>query len=80
MALYGHPVAGAIAGGTVVGIDIAGLAGVFIYGTQSRKRERIEKAQMMTAQDQAQPSIAPGSDGPGRPGDESQRRSRADRR
>ena len=50
IALFGHPVAGAISGGAVIGIDIAGLAGVFIYGTQSRQRERIEKAQIMTEQ------------------------------
>jgi hypothetical protein len=50
IALVGHAVAGAITGGAVIGIDIAGLAGVFIYGTQSRQRERIEKAQIMTEQ------------------------------
>lgn len=50
IALFGHPVAGAIVGGGVIGIDIAGLAGVFIYGTQARRRERIEKAQIMTEQ------------------------------
>jgi uncharacterized membrane protein len=44
--LLGHDGAGAtIATGSVVG-----LAAVFIYGTASRKREREEKARIMTGQ------------------------------
>lgn len=34
----------------LAGVDIAALAGVFIYGTNSRKQERIEKAKLMTGQ------------------------------
>ena len=34
----------------LAGVDIAALAGVFVYGTNSRKRERVEKAQVMTGQ------------------------------
>lgn len=36
----GHDTAGA----AIVGIDIAGLAGAFIYGTSQRKKEREKKA------------------------------------
>ena len=37
--IAGHPWAGA----TLVGINIVGLAGVFIYGTNSRRAERERK-------------------------------------
>ena len=32
------------AGSTVIGTGVAGLAGVFVYGTNSRRRERERKA------------------------------------
>jgi len=35
-------------GGVIITIDVIGLGGVFIYGTQARKQERIEKTQLMT--------------------------------
>lgn len=45
--LDGHEVAGTILGTA----DLAGLVGVFVYGTQSRRRERQEQARMMAASD-----------------------------
>ena len=41
--VVGHPWAGA----TLVGINIVGLAGVFIYGTNSRRAERERKDERM---------------------------------
>jgi hypothetical protein len=40
----GHDAAGAVC----VGTPLAGLVGVFITGTSSRRQERIEKAKIMT--------------------------------
>ena len=40
--IKGHGIAGAILGG----LDLATLAGVFIYGTTSRRKERAEKEAM----------------------------------
>lgn len=37
-----------IAGGTLATAAVATLAGVFIYGTNSQRKERIEKAKMMS--------------------------------
>jgi uncharacterized membrane protein len=36
------------AGAAIVALDIVGLAGTFIYGTQSQRKERTEKARIMT--------------------------------
>ena len=36
------------AGSVIAGLDIAGLASVFVYGSVSRRRERTEKAVMMS--------------------------------
>lgn len=36
------------AGGTIATAAVAGLAGVFVYGTASRRKEREEKARIMT--------------------------------
>lgn len=41
----GHDVAGTVLGVT----DLAVLVGVFIYGTNSRKQERVQKARIMTS-------------------------------
>lgn len=43
MSIAGHAITGAIIGG----LDIASIVGVFVYGTQSRKAEREEKARLM---------------------------------
>lgn len=40
IAVFVHPWAGS----TVIGTGVAGLAGVFVYGTNSRRRERERKA------------------------------------
>lgn len=37
-----------IAGGVVAGLDIVSLVAVFVYGTVSRRAERIEKASIMS--------------------------------
>jgi len=34
----------------LAGVDMAALAGVFVYGTNSRKQERVEKSKVMTGQ------------------------------
>jgi len=39
----GHDVAGAVVGG----LDVVGLASVFVYGTVSRRTERTQKAALM---------------------------------
>jgi len=39
----GHDVAGAV----VAGLDLVGLASVFVYGTVSRRTERTQKAALM---------------------------------
>jgi len=44
LAWLNHPL---VAGG-VAGLDILGLVSVFLYGTSSRKDERIKKARIMT--------------------------------
>jgi uncharacterized membrane protein len=36
------------AGTAIIAIDLVGLAGTFIYGTQSQRRERTEKAKLMS--------------------------------
>jgi uncharacterized membrane protein len=46
LAMHGHETVAAI----LAGVGIAALAGVFVYGTNSRKRERIEKSKVMTGQ------------------------------
>lgn len=46
MVVSGHEFAGAtIGGGTILS-----LAGTFVYGTERRKQERIEKAKIMSGQ------------------------------
>lgn len=40
---HGDPIPGSILGV----LDITGLVGIFVYGTESRKRERIEKANIL---------------------------------
>lgn len=42
--LEGYPEVGL----TMVALDIAGIAGSFVYGTESRRRERIKRAEIMT--------------------------------
>ncbi len=39
-----------IAGGVLGTVDIGSLAGVFVYGTISRRNERRERVEMMTGQ------------------------------
>jgi len=46
IAVAGHTLTSAI----LAGGDLVALVGVFIYGTQTRKQERIEKTQTMTGQ------------------------------
>jgi len=38
------------AGGTIATMSVVGLAGVFVYGSQSLRAERIEKAKIMSGQ------------------------------
>jgi len=54
LAWLNHPL---VAGG-VAGLDILGLVSVFLYGTSSRKDERIKKARIMTgrATDETSPT------------------------
>ena len=42
--LDGHPEVGI----AIVGMDILGVTGSFIYGTESRRRERLRRAEIMT--------------------------------
>lgn len=42
--LDGHPEVGVL----MVGIDIAGIVGSLVYGTESRRRERQKRAEIMT--------------------------------
>jgi hypothetical protein len=37
-----------VAGASIVGLGLTGLVGTFIYGTQSQRKERIEKTRIMT--------------------------------
>ena len=37
------------AGSAIATTSVAGLAGVFVYGTRSRRLERIDKAELMAA-------------------------------
>lgn len=37
----------------LIGIDIVALAGLFVYGSNNRKNERIQKAKIMTNQEKA---------------------------
>ncbi len=41
--------------GVLAGVDIAALAGVFVYGTNTRKQERVEKTKVMTGQIEKRP-------------------------
>ena len=50
LAMHDHETVAAI----LAGVDIAALAGVFVYGTSSRKQERIEKAKILTGKTQNQ--------------------------
>jgi uncharacterized membrane protein len=43
-----------VVGGTIMGIDLIGLVGVFVYGNERRIQERTTKAAIMTGQ--AEPS------------------------
>lgn len=45
LAMQNHAVAAVLAG-----VNIVALASVFVYGTNSRKQERVEKAKVMTGQ------------------------------
>jgi len=38
--------------GVLAGADIAALAGVFVYGTNTRKQERVEKTKTMTGREE----------------------------
>ena len=49
IAIFAQPIAGA----TLGVIDIGGLVGVFIYGSQNRKQERIEKMRILAESDDA---------------------------
>lgn len=49
--LTGHEIAGII----LASVDIASIVGVFIYGTESRRRERNEKAQAVPDPRQLRP-------------------------
>jgi len=51
LAYIGQPI---IAGGVAV-LDIGSLIGIFVYGTESRKDERLTKTRIMTGQDVASP-------------------------
>lgn len=46
LAMHNHEAVAAV----LAGVDMAALAGVFVYGTNSRKQERIEKSKVMTGQ------------------------------
>ncbi len=46
LAMHDHETVAAI----LAGVDMAALAGVFVYGTNSRKQERVEKSKVMTGQ------------------------------
>lgn len=46
IAVSGHTLTSAI----LAGADVATLAGVFVYGTRSRKEERVEKTKVLTGQ------------------------------
>lgn len=36
----------------IIGIDMVGLVGTFVYGTESRRRERLQRAEIMTGRRQ----------------------------
>jgi len=40
--------------GVLAGADIAALAGVFVYGTNTRKQERVEKTKVMMGREKRQ--------------------------
>lgn len=46
LAMHDHETVAAV----LAGVDMAALAGVFVYGTTSRKQERVEKSKVMTGQ------------------------------
>lgn len=46
LAMHNHETVAAV----LAGADIAALAGVFVYGTNTRKQERVEKTKVMTGQ------------------------------
>ena len=46
LAMHDHETVAAV----LAGVDMAALAGVFVYGTNSRKQERVEKSKVMTGQ------------------------------
>jgi uncharacterized membrane protein len=50
LVLQGHPIAGTVLGGA----DLVALVSVFVYGTMSRRKERLEKAKVMTAEPPSQ--------------------------
>lgn len=47
LVMHGHDVAGTVFGGTT----FAGLVSTFIYGTNSRRDERLKKAELMTGRE-----------------------------
>lgn len=47
LAMHDHETVAAV----LAGIDVAALAGVFVYGTSSRKRERTEKIKTLAGRD-----------------------------
>lgn len=49
---YGHDAAGA----SIIGAVTVGLASTFVYGTISRRKERIQKAQLTTIKHESPPS------------------------
>lgn len=51
LAMHGHETVA----GVLAGVDIAALAGVFVYGTNTRKQERVEKTKVMTGQTEKRP-------------------------
>ncbi len=42
-----------LAGVAISALDIGGLVGVFVYGSQSRKNERLEKMRILSGQEDA---------------------------
>jgi uncharacterized membrane protein len=52
MVLSGHDTAGTIIGS----IDLVALVGTFVYGSRTRRQERLEKAMVMTGRDANSPS------------------------
>lgn len=50
-------------GASLIIVDVIGLAGVFVYGTNSRRRERELKAMAMPRQLPDEDRVAPSADG-----------------